>query len=420
MTKLDARIRLAFDRLAGDLPALGLAVSGGGDSVAMLHLAAQWAGGRRIMVATVDHGLRPESAAEAAEVGRAAQALGLPHVVLHWARESTTGNVMAQARDARLRLLSEWAQRNDLPAIALGHTADDQAETLLMRLARGAGIDGLSGMAPCRDALGMRWLRPLLDIHRHELRDWLIDRSITWIDDPSNDNFDFERVRTRQAIAALGLDGAALARSASHIAEARQALSHYAAQVARTAIADRGSLILDRGAYHDAPVELRRRLLVAGCRWITGAAYPPRRATLVHAMRAVDTGARVTLDGALVTPAATTLRLTREAAAAMRAEPVSTGVWDHRWKLPQLAPGLHVAALGHEALADLPWRRLGLMRDEAAASPAIWQGKRLIDAPILRPRAYADGTLADFRRPPLFAPQPIRGAADFHSLVKAH
>lgn len=416
MTGLDARIRRAFDRLAGDLPALGLAVSGGGDSVAMLHVAAQWAGGRRIMVATVDHGLRPDSAAEAAGVGRATRALGLPHVVLRWKRETTTGNLMAQARDARLRLLSEWARRNDLPAVALGHTADDQAETLLMRLARGAGVDGLSGMAPWRDAFGMRWLRPLLEVQRHELRDWLVDRGIDWTDDPSNDNFDFERVRTRQAVAALGLDGAALARSAGHIAEAREALSHYAAQVARTARTDRGSLVLDRGAYSEAPVEIRRRLLVAGCRWITGAAYPPRRAALVHALRALDAGGRVTLDGALITPTGTSLRLTREAAAALRADPVTGGLWDRRWTLPQLGPGQHVAALGPGPLADLPWRGLGLLRDEAAATPAIWQDGRLIDAPILR--AEREGGASSTAVQP--GPLPLRGAADFHSLVKAH
>ena len=142
-----ARIRSALDRLAGDLPALGLAVSGGGDSIALMHVAAEWAQGRRIMVATVDHGLRDGSAAEAEEVARAARALGLSHAVLLWRRDTQVGNLMAQARDARLRLLSGWARRNDLPAVALGHTADDLAETLLMRLARGSGVDGLSAMA---------------------------------------------------------------------------------------------------------------------------------------------------------------------------------------------------------------------------------------------------------------------------------
>lgn len=297
-----ARIRSVLDRLAGDLPALGLAVSGGGDSIALMHVAAEWAQGRRVMVATVDHGLREGSAAEADEVARAARALGLSHAVLLWRRDTQVGNLMAQARDARLRLLSGWARRNDLPAVALGHTADDLAETLLMRLARGSGVDGLSAMAEWRDAFDMRWLRPMLGTGRAELRDWLTARDITWIDDPTNDNADYDRIRARQAIAALGLEVSGLARSAAHIADARDALADYAALLSADAKVDRGSLILSRGPLRDAPPEIRRRILVAACRWVTGADYPPRRATLVHALEAMLAQGRVTLDGAMISP----------------------------------------------------------------------------------------------------------------------
>ena len=240
------RIHAALDRLAADMPALGVAVSGGGDSVALMHMAADWARGRRIMAATVDHGLRPDSAAEARQVGRAARALGLSHATLLWQRGTEAGNLMASARDARLRLLSGWAQRNGLSAVLLGHTADDQAETLLMRLGRGSGIDGLASMAEWRDAFGTRWLRPMLGAGRQELRDWLAARGIGWTDDPSNENEDFDRIRIRKAIAATGLDVAALARAAGHIGEARDALSHYAAHAARDAVIRNGSLTLPR------------------------------------------------------------------------------------------------------------------------------------------------------------------------------
>ncbi|MFN3526145.1 MAG: tRNA lysidine(34) synthetase TilS [Paracoccus sp. (in: a-proteobacteria)] len=402
-----ARIRAALDRLAGDLPALGLAVSGGGDSVALMQVAADWARGRRVMVATVDHGLRPGSENEAEQVTRQARALGLPHAILRWTRETDTGNLMAQARDARLRLLSGWAQRNELTAVALGHTADDLAETLLMRLSRGAGIDGLAGMAEWRDAFGTRWLRPLLGVHRTELRDWLRARNTGWIDDPSNDNADFERVRIRQAIATLGLDTGALARAAGHIAEARDALSDYAALISRAAEADRGSLVLQRSAFGDAPPEIRRRLIVAACRWVTGADYPPRRATLLHALRAVAAGGRVTLDGTMITPDGTDLRFTRESAAAIRAAPATDAIWDRRWQVEGLQPGQHVAALGHTPLPRLPWRDIGMDRDEAAASPAVWQGDVLVAAPLLRPV-------------PGLRLKVARTAADFRSLVKAH
>ncbi|MFC3168449.1 tRNA lysidine(34) synthetase TilS [Paracoccus fontiphilus] len=401
------RIHAALDRLAADMPAIGVAVSGGGDSVALMHMAAEWGRGRRIMVATVDHGLRPESAAEARQVGRAARALGLSHATLLWQRETEAGNLMANARDARLRLLAGWAQRNGLSAVLLGHTADDQAETLLMRLARGSGIDGLASMAEWREAFGTRWLRPMLGAGRQELRDWLRMRGIAWADDPSNENEDFDRIRIRKAIGAMGLDVAALARAANHIGEARDALSHYAAHAARDAIIHNGSVTLPRRAYGDAPPEIRRRLIVAACRWITGADYPPRRNTVLHALNAIATGHRVTLDGALIEPAGDRIRLMREAAAALRAPDSQGETWDNRWKIIGLKSDQHVAALGMGQVARVKWRLSGLGRDEAAATPAIWEGDRLIAAPLIRAAAPYDV-------------RPLRGAADFHRLVMAH
>lgn len=400
-------VHTALDRLAGDMPAIGVAVSGGGDSVALMHLMAEWGRGRRIMVATVDHGLRPESAAEARQVGRAARALGLPHATLLWQRETEVGNLMASARDARLRLLAGWAQRNGLSAVALGHTLDDQAETLMMRLARGSGIDGLASMAEWRDAFGTRWLRPMLNAGRRDLRAWLRARGIGWVDDPSNDNTDFDRIRIRRAIEATGLDVTALARAATHINEARDALSHYAAFAAQDAAARHGSLALPRRAYRDAPAEIRRRLIVAACRWITGADYPPRRKAVLHALNAISSGHRVTLDGALIEPTGDRIRLFREPAAALRAPDIQDGVWDNRWEISGLRAGQHVAALGLAEVARLRWRLAGLSRDEAAASPGVWEGDRLVAAPLIRPQ--------DPYR--IF---PLRTASDFHRLVMAH
>lgn len=382
-------------------------MSGGGDSVALMHMAAAWARGRKIMVATVDHGLRPDSAAEARAVGRAARGLGLPHATLLWQRETETGNLMATARDARLRLLAGWARRNGLSSVLLGHTADDQAETLLMRLARGSGIDGLASMAEWRDRFGVRWLRPMLGAGRRELRDWLRARDLSWIDDPTNDDDDFERIRVRNAIAALGMDIPALARAANHIQEARDALSHYAAHAARDVVIRDGSLTLPRRAYGDAPPEIRRRLIVAACRWITGADYPPRRTTVLHALNAIATGHRVTLDGALIEPAGDRIRLFRETAAALRAPDSHGDVWDNRWEISGLRPGQHIAALGLGEVARVKWRLSGLSRDEAAASPAVWEGDRLVAAPLIRATAPYDV-------------RPVRDAADFRRLVMAH
>ena len=406
---VEAVIRTALDRLAGDLPALGIALSGGGDSVALMHVIAGWAGGRRIMAATVDHRLRPDSTAEAEAAGRAATALGITHTILHWghdrAGDTDSGNLMAQARDARLRLLSAWAQANELPAIALGHTRDDQAETVVMRMLRGSGVDGMAGMAEWRDAFGVRWLRPMLGVGRDALRDWLRARDIGWVDDPSNNNADFDRIRIRRALTELDVDRSALAMVASNLTEVRATLAHYAAEVSFDATADRGRLTLPRGPFRRAPAEIQRRILIAAARWVSGADYPPRRATALHAVRALDANSRVTLDGALISPDGDRLQVTREPAAALRAPPSPGPVWDNRWRIDGLEPGQTITALGEEALADQSWRLSGLPRDDAIASPAIRQEGRLIAAPLIRAT-------------PGITCLPLRGIEEFRRLIR--
>ncbi len=399
-----ARAFAALDQLAGDAAGLGIALSGGGDSVALMHLAAEWAAarGRRVAAATVDHGLRPESAAEAAQAGAAAAALGLPHQVLHWRDGDAPGNLMANARQARLRLLADWARAGGLDAVALGHSRDDIAETLLMRLARGAGIDGLAAMAARRADHGTIWLRPLLGIGREELRGYLRGRGLGWVDDPSNDSARFERVRARQAIAALGLDPAALALSAVHLGQARDALNAALMPLLAGARTRHGALLLERAEFDAAPAEQRRRLLVAAVRFVTGAGYPPRRAGVEHALAALARGARVTLDGAVLDPASRLL-IHREPAAARAAAPGA--VWDNRWRISGLRPGDRIAALGADAPAA-DWRGAGLTHLEAQALPAVMRGDLLI-VPALDP---AQGLTA----------QPLRGMMDFHRILLGH
>ena len=403
-------VHAALDRLAGSFSRLGIALSGGGDSTALMHLARTWASGRVLMAATVDHGLRPGSADEARQAGLDAQALGIPHQILLWHREGG-GNLMAAAREARLRLLSDWARGQGLDAVLLGHTQDDQAETLVMRLNRGAGIDGLSGMAQMREACGMRWLRPMLDVSRADLRDWLGAQGIDWAEDPSNRNADYERIRARNALAALDLPMAQLAQSAANLAMARDALQAFAAEVAAGAQADAGSLILPLARFRAAPPEIQRRLLVAGLRFVTGAHYPPRRAPLLAAMDALMGDARLTLDGTILETRAESLHLIREPAAALRSPPGlpdanGVALWDGRWRLSGLAAGQQVRALGYEPLLDLDWRAAGLSRDQAAASPGIWSGGALIAAPLVSPGAVTG--------------EALRNPRDFHAMLYTH
>ncbi|MBA4008822.1 MAG: tRNA lysidine(34) synthetase TilS [Erythrobacter sp.] len=207
---------------------LGLAVSGGPDSLALLLLAHAALPGR-IAVASVDHGLRPDAAAEVAMVGRIAAERDIPFTPIKV--DLAPGNLLAEARAARYAALARWAGEAGLGAIATAHHADDQAETLLMRLNRGSGIAGLAGVRPLAriDGTEVALLRPLLGWRKAELAAIVAAAGIVPAEDPSNTNPAFDRARMRAALAeADWLDPVALAASAAHIAEGWQALEWYA------------------------------------------------------------------------------------------------------------------------------------------------------------------------------------------------
>ncbi|MBI1404472.1 MAG: tRNA lysidine(34) synthetase TilS [Porphyrobacter sp.] len=227
------------ERFAADLAALwpeeersgplGLAVSGGPDSLALMLLA-HAALPRGIAVASIDHGLRPEAAGEVALVERLAGERDIPFTPI--ALRPEPGNLQAQARRARYAALADWARSAGLGAVATAHHADDQAETLLMRLGRGSGLAGLAGVR-ARTALegsDVPLLRPLLGWRKAELEGVVEEAGLVAVRDPSNANRDFERVaiRARLAEARDWLDPAQLAASAAHIAEGWRALEWYA------------------------------------------------------------------------------------------------------------------------------------------------------------------------------------------------
>ena len=291
---------------------VGVAFSGGGDSTALLLLAARHAPGR-VEAATVDHRLRADSGAEARAAARLAAAQGLAHEVLVWRDAPGRGNLQAAAREARLALLGDWAARRGLSAVLLGHTLDDQAETVLMRLARGAGADGLSGMAEARRSAGTLWLRPLLGLTRAELRGWLAELGAEWIEDPSNADPRFERVRARralEALAPLGIDAAGLAATADRLRAQRLVLEEAADALAARARRWEGaqSARLDRAALADAGRDTALRLLRETLMRVGGAARPPRHAALARALDAALAGhpgltlagCRIRGDGAAV------------------------------------------------------------------------------------------------------------------------
>ncbi|WP_323785632.1 tRNA lysidine(34) synthetase TilS [Thalassovita sp.] len=369
---------------------VGIAVSGGGDSMALMVLAADWAKatGRRVFAATVDHGLRPEAAEEARFVAGVAARLGLPHEVLCWTGWDGRGNLQSQARQARYGLLAGWAGRHGLRGVLLAHTSDDQAETLLLRMARGAGVDGLSAMAVRFAQRDTVFLRPLLRARRDDLRGFLRDRGQDWIEDPSNSDTRFDRVKARQSLPTLaefGLNADRMAQVADNMAEARAALN-WAAQRFVSDNVDRvaGDLIVKRDSFLDLPAELARRVVVAALAWLSGADYPPRRAEVGHFLSAIRDGKGATLQGCRMMPRKGGLHLFREYDAIRDMVAVPGAAWDGRWVLtgPDDA-GCRVAALGEEGLAQCPdWRAGGRPAAAVMADPAVWRDNDLIAAPV--------------------------------------
>lgn len=306
MASADARPVSPAEALAALTPTPGragvvLAVSGGADSLALLHL---WADARalepglpRAVVVSVDHGLRPASREEVAFVGRIAATRGFEHRVVRWEGEKPSSNLQAAAREARRRLLRTAARELGCETIALAHHADDQAETMLLRLARGSGVSGLSAMARCRDEGDVTWFRPLLAIPKARLIATLRARGADWVEDPSNGDERFERARLRRAmpdLAALGLGRERLVATAAAMARAALVVDDAVDALARSAghAHPAGWVRIDHGPYASAREEVRLRLLSRMVAAIGGGAYGPRLAACEAADRALVIGTR--------------------------------------------------------------------------------------------------------------------------------
>ena len=292
---LAERFAADLDTLIATDATIGVAVSGGPDSLALLLLAVAVKPGK-VETATVDHGLRPESAGEAAMVAEVCARLDVPHRTLlaDWPEPPET-NVQAAARAMRYRLLNEWAIDQGLAAVATAHHADDQAETLLMRLLRGSGVGGLGGTRATR-ALSEQVLliRPLLGWRKTELEELVRNAGLTPVDDPSNRDPRHDRSRIRQMLSrSEWLDPSRLAASAAAIRDADEALNWALAPLIESRISRDGDALVIEPS--DLPREFRRRLLLAAFAEL--GASPPRGPELIRAMEALQRSGVATLSG---------------------------------------------------------------------------------------------------------------------------
>lgn len=357
---------VSFDTLA-------VAVSGGSDSLALMLLAQAWSlqSGKALKVLTVDHGMRAESGAEARFVRDIARRNGLDHQILQWTTPRPQGNLQKAARDARYHLLAQ--ARGEARVILTGHTLEDQAETVLMRLARGSGVDGLTGILERRwcpegsAGQGYWIMRPLLNIKREALRDYLRGQGQTWVDDPSNDNTDFERIRLRKSmplLSELGLTSEALAQTGKRMAQVRASLEQRVLAICRDAVVvDCGDLIIEHAIFARYDREIQCRVLEHCLGWVSSADYMPRSNVLSAALNTILEEKGTTLHGCLISVSKGKIRMCREyqsiADIVMSCERGQSRTWDHRWffsfkKNQEKSCGsMHIRALGHDGARQL-------------------------------------------------------------------
>jgi tRNA(Ile)-lysidine synthase len=404
----DAALSAVFAPLAGRRGML-LAVSGGSDSTALLHLYARWrdisGSAPPAMVATVDHRLRPASVVEAAAVAALAAGRGLPHATLPWVGDKPAGDLQAAARAARYRLLVAHARAHDLDTVLTAHTRDDQAETLLLRLAHGSGLAGLAAMRPTRPlADGMTLVRPFLGVGRDQLRSTLSAAGVGWSEDPSNADPRFARPRLRElapALAAEGLDAESLATAARRLARADAAIERATDALAGAALTPHpgGFVVIALPALSGAPEEVVLRLLGRVVADIGGDPYGPRldRLERLVAELLADRADRWrrTLGGAVVERRGERLWVLREAGRSglpvVRLEPGGALAWDGRFRaiLSTNAPcAVSVDALGGGARAAVGSAGAALPACALATVPAAFVGGKPVAIPAFR--VFAD------------------------------
>lgn len=399
-----------FSSLMDDLapfesrPHIAAAVSGGADSMALALLLDTWVRARRgtLSVLTVDHRLRPESGAEARAVGRALKAHGIGQHILTWKGEVPAANLQAEARRIRYELLEDWCARRAVLHLALAHHRDDQAETFLLRLGRGSGLDGLAAMPAIQEHGALRLLRPLLPVAKARLEATLRARGVDWIEDPSNLNTRHARVRMRKlapALAAEGLDAARLKATAKSLGRARAALEDSLAAFLLTAVSLRpeGYAVLDPGAFARAPDEIALRGLARVLAVIGGGDYAPRLESLEHLLAQVRDGLprAATLGGCRILPRggkrpSFLVARERRGLEVLPLVPGQTLNWDGRFDLTlgrnAAAAKLKVGPLGaHPIAGDSPIRTLVAAIPAAARPglPALSDAKGLLAVPHL-------------------------------------
>ncbi len=420
MTETGAALALAFAATMSRIglfepaPHLAVAVSGGGDSMALLLLAQIWcqARGGHVTALTVDHRLRAASTAEARDVAGWCRERAIAHVTLIWDGAKPARAIQARARVARYALLEEWCREAGVLHLLLGHHRDDQAETIAMRAAKKSGPDGLAGMAVIAEHRDVRLLRPLLGVAKQDLLGWLRGQGEVWLEDPSNGDPRFERARLRANMPSPSAHPPSPAR-----VDTDRAVAMILARIAT--VHPEGWVRLHRAGLVGLGSELVAHLLERSVVTVAGGSYPPRRfASRACAAWVMGVGglARRTLAGCQLIRGTAHLDVLREPAAVAPTDiTMTTGevLWDGRFRirssrrLPRDAAPVSVTALGSLQVkrrrADAAWRAAAALPaprgvDGARTVPHVFYGRglpTLVSVPTFdvtfRPRSALGG-----------------------------
>ena len=397
-------LRLSLEQLnISATERVAVAVSGGADSLCLAVLLHKI---QPIVALIVDHGLRPESANEAQQTFEKLQALGMQSEILVWRHDKVpTGNIQAAARESRYELMRDWCKRHQIKFLCTAHHMDDQAETVLLRLARGSGVYGLAGMSEKRDlGEGVVLVRPVLDVSKQRLVAALMEQNLEWVDDPSNQNAAFDRVKVRNFLANPPLEGLRadrLAATAERLRRSRKALEFYQHRWLLDAVEffDEGYAVLDRRQFVDVPEDISLRAMNSVIQFAGGGGYAPRFEKLLRLTDALldENFKGYTLSGVQFTPlSACQILVSREKSALAPPETIDEGnlVWDNRFSVDvsncssehNLLIGPledHFRSRPDEDLTDLKEMIDNIPKVVLPTLPAFFEGERLIAVPHL-------------------------------------
>ncbi len=429
-------------------PRIAVAVSGGADSMALALLGDNWARRRKGSIAalTVDHGLRNGSAMEAEKTGRWLARRQIEHHILAWRGPKPGSGIQAAARTARYRLMSEWSRQNSVLHLLLAHHQEDQAETFLIRMGRGSGVYGMSGMSAVMETPSVRLVRPLLEISRQRLKHTLKQFGQDWMEDPSNRDPAFARARLRSCRRELdgaGIVPSRLAQNARHMARVRVVLESAAVDLLAgcCSIYPAGYAEIDAAALMAGPAEISRRALARVLMCVGGGAYPPRLERLDRLLGSIAAGrlfrAR-TLAGCRVmpmragSPEAANLLICREGRGMARPMAIEAGAaeagvrvfWDNRFVIRfavtgEKAPGrAWLAGLGAQGWSEIAGQCPEIKKHPVPPAvrpslPAISDDRGIFSVPHLNYRRPGGHSLGlDFARVD-FSPQNTLSGTGF-------